>query len=200
MLKKLVVIGGIAALAGLGLGGVAMAQTNSAAPAAAAVAQGSVAGDVAAPAAPTTGTAEHGNRDKKEGSGRHHGHENRFEDAVHAQWVSKDAKTGTFVTHDAVRGDVSAVSSTSITIKAADGTSETFAVDAATKVHIKGANGAAHVKGAAKTPGSISQVKVGDQAGVLGTGTSTMTATQVMDRGVAAAQPSAPAAPAPATS
>lgn len=195
MLKKLAVIGGIAAVTGLGIGGVAMADTNSAAPAAVAVAQGSVAGDVAAPAAVVTSTAKPGDKVRKAKAGKHHGLAKRLERVAHAQWVSKDGKTGTFVTHDAVRGDVSAVSGTSITIKAADGTSETYVVNGATKVHVKGD------KGAAKTPGSISKVKVGDRVGVLGTGAGTMTATQVIDRGVAGAhQSKATTSTAPATS
>jgi hypothetical protein len=177
MLKKIVVIGGIAAVAGLGLGGVAMANSNS--PATVAVAQGSVAGDVAAPAAVVTSTAKPGDKVKKARTGKRRDLERRLEGVAHAQWVRKDGKTGSFVTHDAVRGDVSSISGTSITIKAADGTSETFVVNGSTKVHIKG------VKDAAKTPGSISKVKVGDRVGVLGTGTPTMTATQVLDRGVA---------------
>ena len=106
----------------------------------------------------------------------------RLERVSHAQWVTKDGKTGKFVTHDAVRGTVAAVSATSITVKATDGTSETFTVNGSTKVHVKGAK---KVAGAAKpAPGTISKVKVGDAAGVLGTGTAPMTATRVIDRGV----------------
>ena len=61
----------------------------------------------------------------------------RLEKVSHAQWVSKDGKTGAFVTHDAVRGIVSSVSPTGITIRATDGTSETYTVNSATKVHVK---------------------------------------------------------------
>jgi len=182
MLKKLVVIGGIAAVAGLGIGGVALADSTSTAPAAVASAQVGATGDVAAPAALTTTTAKPGDKVTKSRAhraGKRHELAKRLEKVTHAQWVSKDGKTGTFVTHDAIRGNVSAVSATSITIKAADGTSESFAVNSATKVHVKAA------KGAAKTPGSISEVKVGDQAGVLGTGAGSMTATRVIDRGIA---------------
>jgi len=71
--------------------------------------------------------------------------------------VTKDAKTGKDVTHDAVQGSVSAVSSSSITVKASDGFSETFAVGTATKVHVKGN----------KDKAQISSVKVGDKALVL---------------------------------
>ena len=68
---------------------------------------------------------------------------------------------------------VTAVSPTSITVKAADNTSETFVVNSATKVRMRTSG-----KGA---PSSIGQVKVGDHVFVLGTGTSTFTATGVVD-------------------
>lgn len=200
MFKKLVVVGGIAAVAGLGVGGVAIADSNSTAPAVVALAPGNLSGDVAVPAAVTTTTSQPGDavkQAKSDRAGTRHGLAKRLEAVAHAQWVSKDGKTGTFVTHDAIRGDVSAVSGTSITIKAADGTSESFTVNATTKVHVKGD------KGAARTPGSISKVKVGDRAAVLATGAGTMTATQVVDRGVSGTHRSATGAPAtsaPATS
>jgi hypothetical protein len=118
-----------------------------------------------------------------------------LERVSHAQWVTKDGKTGKFVTHDAVRGTVVAVSSTSITIKATDGTSESFTVNGSTKVHVKGAK---KVAGAAKpAPGKISDVKIGDAANVLGTGTTPMTATRVIDRGVP--RPAKTTSPAPTT-
>lgn len=192
MLKKIAVIGGIAAVAGLGLGGVAMAASNPTAPAAVPVAQGVV----AAPAAVVTSPAKPGAKVKK--AGKRQDLAKRLEGVAHAQWVSKDGRTGAFVTHDAVRGDISAVSGTSITIKTADGTSETFLVNGSTKVHVRGA------QKAAKTPDSISKVKVGDRVGVLGTGAGTMTATQIIDRGVAGSHqrkaPTATTTPAPTTS
>jgi hypothetical protein len=183
MLKKIAVIGGLVAVAGLGLGGVALAESNSTAPQAAPASQGdaAVAAAVTTPASPsttgdgTTGKGTTGKGAKAKAAGRD-GLARRLEKVSHAQWVSKDAKTGTFVTHDAVRGVVSTVTSASITIKATDGTSETYVVDSSTKVHVKG-----DAKGAA---GAIAQIKVGDQVGVLGTGAGTMTATQVIDRGI----------------
>ena len=87
---------------------------------------------------------------------------------------------------------MTAVSATSITIKAADGTSETYAVTSATKVHVKG-----EAKG---TKGTIGQVKVGDQAGVVGVGTSVKTATAVIDRGAAGSKTKATTTSAPTTS
>ncbi len=195
MLKKVAVIGGIVAVAGLGLGGAAWAESNSTAPqAVAASAQGAVAvpavATVTTSAAPTAAGKSAGAKAKVDRAGKRSGLVKRLEKVSHAQWVSKDGKTGTFVTHDAVRGNVTAVSAGSITIKATDGTSETFVVNSATKVHVKG-----DAKG---TPGTISQVKVGDGAGVIGTGAGTMTATHVIDRGAPKAP--APAATAPTTS
>ena len=84
-----------------------------------------------------------------------------------AQWTTFDAKTNTSTVHDGIRGQVSAVSATSITVKAANGTAQTFAVDANTAVRARG--------------GTISQVKVGDQVVVVGTGQGSLTATQVDD-------------------
>ena len=75
--------------------------------------------------------------------------------------------------HDAVGGTVTAVSPTSITVKAADGFSGTFVVGSSTKVHVKGTK-----------PATIANVKVNDRAVVAGTKSgSTVTATQVLDAG-----------------
>ena len=90
----------------------------------------------------------------------------------HGTWVTKNGSTE--VTHDAIRGSVTAVSATSITVKAADGVSQTYLVSSATKVHSRTA-------GKGKT-GPITDVQTGDTVGVLGTGTTTLTATQVLDR------------------
>jgi hypothetical protein len=94
----------------------------------------------------------------------------------HAQWVTAGAgaATGSFVTHDAIRGQVTAVGSGSLTVKAADNTSETYLVTSSTKIRIRtGGKGQA---------GSISEVKVGERVGVLGTGSGTgpYTATAVV--------------------
>jgi hypothetical protein len=90
----------------------------------------------------------------------------------HGEWVTRD-KSGADVTHDAVGGTVTAVSASSITVKATDGFSETFAVGSSTKVHVKGAK-----------PATIANVKVSDRAVVAGTKSgSTVTATQVLDAG-----------------
>ena len=169
MWKKIVVIAGLS-VAALGVGGVALAATSSSAPAAAPAA--AVAASTSSGTSSTAPKAAH----KGEHKGKRDKADRLLKSAAHAQWVSKDGKTGAWVTHDAVRGSVTAVSSTSITVKAADSTSETFTVNATTKVHAKG-DSKAH-------PGTIAQVKVGDEVGVLGTGSGTMTATHVLDRGV----------------
>lgn len=193
MLRKMTIAGAIVAVAGLGLGGVALAQsaTAPAAPAAASLHAESAASSTASSTAPTTGadTARHGQKHMN-GIGKGHSLLKRLGKVSHAQWVSKD-KNGTFVTHDAVRGSVSAVSTTSITVKATDGTTETFSVNADTKIH----------KGAKGTPGAISTVKPGDEVGVLGTGTAPMVATHILDRGTGHGQKApAPKTTAPTTS
>jgi hypothetical protein len=78
-----------------------------------------------------------------------------------------------FVTHDLIVGTVTAVSSNSITVQAADKTSETFAVTSDTKVRLRSnGNGSAS---------SIDKVADGDHVLVAGIGTSTMTAKHVVD-------------------
>jgi hypothetical protein len=91
--------------------------------------------------------------------------------AVHGQIVTTDGK-GNYVTHDGILGSVSAVSSTSITIKSGDGFVQTYTVNSGTKVRDKSDGKSA----------TIGQVKVGDKVGVVGTGTSASpVATYVID-------------------
>lgn len=189
MFKKAVVIAGLSAAAlGVG-GGVAWAASSgtvgaAVAPVAAVSSTGSAsAASSTAPApTPAPGAANaHPDHQRKHGAAGRAGERRApWNRAAHAQWTAKD-KTGAFITHDAIRGTVTAVSATSITVKAADATSQTYVVTSTTKVHRKG-----DAKGQA---GTIAQVKVGDEVGVLGTGTSTLTATHVMDRGVPTATP-----------
>jgi hypothetical protein len=103
-------------------------------------------------------------------AGKHRG-QARLRVAVHVTWVSRNKKTKTFTTHEAIRGHVSAVSPTSVTVKAADGVTESFVVSSATTVHTRGNKAAA----------SIADVKIGDPVRVAGTGTTTLTAKRVMD-------------------
>lgn len=154
MWKKIAVAGGVCA-AIIGAGTVALAtsgapSTPGSTPAAGAPANAKHAGKHA-------GKAEHGLRH-----------------ALHAQWVTQD-KDKSFVTHDAIRGTVMAVSANSITVKSVDTKSETFVVNTDTKVRIR-----ANDKGA---KGAIGQVHTGDEALVVGTGTTTLTAKGILDAG-----------------
>jgi hypothetical protein len=93
---------------------------------------------------------------------------------VEAQIVTR-GKDGAFVTHDLIRGEVTAVSSGAITVRAANGKSEQFTVTPATNVRIRTSG-----KG---TPAKITDVHVGDTVRVAGTGTGTPSATHVVDTG-----------------
>lgn len=160
MLKKIVVAASAAAVV-LGAGTVALASSgNTAAPAPNA--------SNAAPGNAAAGKAARGN-----------GHRlalRALRGALHAQWVTRDG-SGSFVTHDAIRGVVTAVSAGSITVKAADGVTQSYAVTSATKIHIRDAGASNPAK-----PGTISDVHTGDKIAVAGTGTTSLTARQILDR------------------
>jgi hypothetical protein len=144
-----ILIGGVTAAAIVGAGGTALAVSGS---------DATTSGNpitAAAKQAPAKGKAER----------------RLLRRLAHAQIVTK-GKDG-FVTHDLIKGSVTAVSATSITVQAADKTSETFVVDKYTKVRVRTAG-----KGAAS---SIDKVAVGDQVMVAGSGTSTFTAKHVVD-------------------
>ena len=195
MLKKMAVVGSVIAVAGLGVGGVASAWSGSpTAEAGTATVQTVVPSAVGAVVDAATGTTTNltaaatvqttkstGTPAKKHA--KRTSLAKRLSRVSHAQWVSKDAKTGTFVTHDAVRGEVTAAAAGSITIKATDGTSETFVVTGSTKVRVAGATG------------TMSLVKVGDRAAVLGTGSGPMTATRVVAHSASGAKKTSSAAP-----
>ena len=72
---------------------------------------------------------------------------------MHGEWVVK-GKDGKPVTLESIRGTVTAVSSTRLTVKAEDGFTETFAVSSDTKV-----------RGGAD---SLAEVKTGARAAVVG--------------------------------
>lgn len=110
----------------------------------------------------------------------HRGHRDQLQRALHSQWVTGNGKAKKFVTHDEIRGSVTAVSPTSVSVKAADGVTETYAVTSSTKVH-------ARADGKGKS-GTIGEVKVGDRVRVGGTGTTQLTATRVRDAGAAKAK------------
>jgi hypothetical protein len=153
MLKKIVIAGSAAAVV-LGAGTAALAASGSSS---------------SAPSPSSSSSAGAGAAKAKAG----HAKRSELRRALHATWVTKDGKgSTTYITHDAIRGEVTAVSATSITVKAADNVSETFAVNGSTKVHTRAAG-----KGVA---GTMSQLKTGDKVLVAGTGTSSLTATQVV--------------------
>ncbi len=106
-------------------------------------------------------------------STRHHRRHPLARRALHGEFVVR-GKGGEDVTVDMVRGKVTAVSPTSITVAARDGYSATYAVTSKTRVHVRGQKGKQ----------SISVVKTGDRAGVFATKTGTaLDARAVVDRG-----------------
>ena len=152
MLKKIVIAGSAAAVVlGAGTAALAISGSNS-------------------PSTPSSSSTATGTAKAKAG----HAKRSELRRALHASWVTRDGKNSTsFVNHDAIRGQVTAVSATSITVKAADNVSETYAVNSSTKVRSR-----ADGKGKA---GTISEVKSGDAVIVLGTGSGTLTASHVLD-------------------
>lgn len=114
--------------------------------------------------------------DKKKGHAKKADPATNLKKVQHGEWVTQD-KAGAFVTREAIRGQVSAVSATSITVKAKDGVSLTFAVAADTKVRVR-ANGAGASKKAAAA--KITDVKTGQQAMVAGTGKGSLAASHIM--------------------
>ncbi|HKC29641.1 MAG TPA: hypothetical protein VKB75_16620 [Jatrophihabitans sp.] len=146
-----ILIGGVTAAAVIGAGGTALAlsgsHTTSGTP-------------VTSVAAKHTKAGNHALRDRR-----------LLRHVVHGQIVV-NGKNG-FVTHDVIVGTVTAVSPTSITVRAADNTSETYVVDSATKVRQRTPTS----RGAS----SIGQVHAGDQVLVAGTGTTTFTARHIVD-------------------
>ena len=167
MITKAVVVAGAAALILAG-GSAALASSQS----------GPAPASTASPASPASSAADSAGALPAGRDGR------RVRLALlrtlHAEWVTRAGKGGTgYVTHHAIRGDVTAVSPTSITIKAQDGVSETFAVGKDTVVR-------SHPVGSGRSKGSassIGQVHTGDKALVIGTGTGSLTATAVVDGG-----------------
>ncbi|MEO7448362.1 MAG: hypothetical protein ABI336_08825 [Humibacillus sp.] len=135
--------------------------------------------------------------DTASAKGDHKGLRARLLRAVHATWVT-DGKAGA-VTHQAIRGDVTAVSSTSITVRAKDGVSMTFSVGPDTKVRYRaagpaGSNGKVGTSGKA-TASSIGTVKVGEKALVVGVGATAPVAKVLMHRPAVTAAPTVTPAP-----
>jgi preprotein translocase subunit YajC len=149
-----ILLGGITAAAIVGAGGTAIALTGS---------------DSTNGTPTTTASAPaHPGKDKAKGKAK------LLRNVAHAQIVTK-GKDGTFVTHDLITGTVTSVSSGSITVQAADKTSETFTVSKTTVVRQRTSD-----KGKG-TPSSISKVAKGDHVVVAGTGSSHFAAKRVVE-------------------
>ena len=150
---KKIAIGGTVAAAILGVGTASLAVT----------------GDT--PTTAGTGSSAPGFAAPNGAPGHRHGHPGLGRElagrTLHGQFVTRDPKTKAFVTHDVIHGTVTAVSATSITVKAADNVSFTYTVngDTAVRMHTAGKRGAG-------TKSAIGNVKSGDKVLVLGTGTS----------------------------
>jgi hypothetical protein len=123
---------------------------------------------------PTATTGRAGKADK---TGRHVARRilGKVKDFQHAEWVTK-GDGNTFVTHEAILGEVTAVSSSSITVRSTDGTSMTFAVTAGTKVHQR------QTKGSTSTTPTIADIKTGQTVLVGGEKSPDLTAKNIVAR------------------
>lgn len=93
---------------------------------------------------------------------RHHHAKVRAERAFvrhiqHADWTTNNGKD-----HASIRGTVKALTADTVTIRSTDGTIQTWRVGTATKVRVVGD----HHRG----PDAFSEVKVGDRAAAVGSG------------------------------
>jgi hypothetical protein len=148
-------VAGLAAAVVVGTAGVAAATAPDASPAPSATPSGS-------PTAPD-------GRDRDGHRGHRAGH--RLFRGLYGEWVARGERDGTYVTVLGVRGEVTAVGATSVTIKAEDGFSATFAVGADTRVRGRDVD-------------AIGDVKVGDRAAAVGPKSGdTVTARVVLVRG-----------------
>ena len=166
-------IGGLAALAivagGAGVG-IAHAAQTSAAPTVATVATA----DPTATATPSPTATGKPAKAAKGGRVAVWPILGKVKDFPPAVWDTT-AQNNTYVTHAAILGQVTAVSSTSVTVKSTDGTSMTFAVTADTKVQQRQA------KGSTTTP-TIAHVKTGQTVLVGGDKSPDLTAKNIVVR------------------
>lgn len=167
MWKRIAIVGATAAIIG-GAGTAAFAASGTPTPTPAQPAPSvSSTSDIVASPAPTS-TVKHPGA-------------TRLGRAVYATWVTQNKKTGTFTTHDAIRGQVSAVTPTSITVRGADGHAEIYAIGAHTKVFTRAPRAAGSTSVPPQTASSISVVNPGDAVFVGGTGRAGLTAVRVID-------------------
>lgn len=192
MLKKMV-LAASAAVVVLGAGTAALATSTNAPSSPSATANPGASSAAPGPAAPDKAAPDKAAPDKGARGPKAGKHALKaLGRALHAQWVTPDPDNeNAFVTHNAIRGEVTAVSATSITVKALDGVTQTYAITGDTKVHLrkglpslgdgKGNGGRGNRGGLGNGPaGTISDVHTGDQVAVTGTGTSSLTAHHVV--------------------
>ena len=168
MWTKATVLGGVTAVA-LVAGGAGMAIASAQGTAGPDVATVSPTDDPSPTVSPSANPAKAGKIDRddlKQILGR-------LKDFQHAEWVTT-GDTNTYVTHEAILGEIRSVSSTSITVASSDGTSMTFAVNDQTKVRQRQARGTA-------TP-TIADLKTGQTVLVGGVKTPDLTARNVLVR------------------
>jgi len=179
MWKKIAIIGGAAAIIG-GAGTAAFASSATA---------------TSTPSPSSTSAASDSSATAPKAEPGKHARADRVRRAVHATWVTQNRKTKAFTTHDAIRGQVTAVSPTSITVRAADSTTQTYLVNARTKVFTRAARADTSKTPASTAPGSqaaakpalprtaasIADVRAGDSVLVAGTGTTALSAVRVVD-------------------
>jgi hypothetical protein len=169
MWKRIAVIGAAAAIIG-GAGTAAYATSTTA---------------LATPSPSATSATSDSSATASKPEARKRAGADRLRRAVHGTWVTQNKKNGTFTTHNAIRGSVTAVSPTSITVRAADSTTETYLVNPGTKVFTRALR--TQAPKTAKTPppnrtaASIADVEAGDSVLVTGTGTTALTAVRVVD-------------------
>jgi hypothetical protein len=164
MWTKATVLGGVAAIA-LVAGGAGMAIAH---------AQGTAAPTVAT-ADPTPSPSPSANAGKAGKHGQPAARQilGKLKDFQHAEWVTK-GDGSSYVTHEAILGQVQTVSATSITVKSTDGTSLTFAVNDQTKVRQRAKSGS--------TTPTIADVKQGQTVLVGGAKTPGLTANNILVR------------------
>lgn len=127
------------------------------------------------PASPTSPQGKQGKQGKDGKHGVRADAVAHLKGLQHAQWVTTgNGKDGGYVTHDAIRGTVTAASATSVTVKAADGVSQTYAISGTTVVTL------GQGKGTKPTKGAATDLKDGADVLVTGTGTTALTATRVV--------------------
>jgi Domain of unknown function (DUF5666) len=166
MWTKATVLGGVAALA-LVAGGAGMAIASAQGTARPEVATAAPAGDPTPTISPSANGAKAAKADR-DGLKQILG---KLKDFQHAEWVTK-GDGNAYVTHEALLGQIQAVSSTSITVTSSDGTSMTFAVNDQTKIRQRKAQGTA-------TP-AIADLKTGQTVLVGGQKSPDLTAMNIL--------------------